>query len=67
MAKLKPCPFCGCDGALRTITRNQTVVFCTCGNCGAKGPVFPYGSKDSETIENILKAIEGWNRRGNNE
>lgn len=60
MAELKPCPFCGGDGRLRTNV-NAGIVFGSCWVCGARGSVVQY--TDRLTDSHIQEAIEAWNRR----
>ena len=60
MAELKPCPCCGGDGALSTNV-NAKIVYGSCWDCGARGPVVQY--KDRCSDEDIAEAIDRWNRR----
>lgn len=60
MEKLKPCPFCGGDGAL-TVHISEKTVFGSCWTCGAKGSAIRY--KGHPSAEDAEKAIKAWNRR----
>lgn len=60
MAEMRPCPFCGGDGAI-SININSKIVFGTCYDCGARGQVVLY--KDYPAEEDITKAMELWNGR----
>ena len=60
MSKLKPCPFCGGDGAL-SVDPQKKVFYGSCWVCGARGSAISY--KDQATNETIEKAVEAWNER----
>ena len=63
MSELKPCPFCGGAGSLKTMVSTKSI-FAICLACGAIGPFIRY--KHRATDEDIAKAIEAWNRRRTN-
>ena len=63
MAELKPCPFCGGDGAI-SVNSNRKIVFGTCYDCGARAQVVKY--KDYPTDEDITEAIKLWSVRADN-
>ena len=53
--KLKPCPFCGSNGAiLHEVTDHNHMIMCDCGASGA-------------LAESKKEAIEAWNRRTKDE
>lgn len=60
MMEIKPCPFCGGDGAI-TCNINSKIVFGMCCDCGARGQVVKYD--EYLTDIDMQEAIERWNRR----
>jgi transcription elongation factor Elf1 len=54
--KLKPCPFCGCEGELRLT--DQDGAFVQCKNCG----IFASGYSPLH-VGFEKKAIDFWNKR----
>lgn len=57
---LKSCPFCGGDGGVSILPREQ-VVFGSCWSCGARSQPIRYHGRPTE--QDITQAKEAWNRR----
>lgn len=65
MDKLKPCPFCGGEAAIRsTISGNRGSVHCYCKKCSSSTKSFDDYESDGSFF---FKAIEAWNRRTKDE
>lgn len=66
MERLKPCPFCGGEAAVRTSTThtipNHANALCYCKECLSTGPIFADYDNDGSFI---IKAVNAWNRRAN--
>ena len=58
----------GCEKQLDTISKLNNQWFVDCPDCGACGPMYYVGGEFGESDCEICKAkaIEGWNRRGDN-
>lgn len=68
MIELKPCPFCGGRAAIYSSTKNifldDTAAWCYCTKCKSRGAEFEDTKNNGEFV---IKAIEAWNRRVNDE
>lgn len=64
--ELKPCPFCGGDGAV-SISVKDRIIFGNCWDCGARGPAIKYSEFSScPSDDNFADAVEEWNGRVDN-
>ena len=59
--KLERCPFCGDDENVFFEQRDIITGFCTCDNCGARGPIVTVGYGYIGDLDG--EAAKAWNGR----
>lgn len=64
---LLPCPFCGSDNVMPEVTVTSVWrIYITCKDCFADGPAY-FCAEQKRQKEFLQLAIDGWNKRVQNE